>query len=125
MAPIAPPPPLVAAAASSDFTAYFDFDSWTLTAEDLTVITNVINTARAGGQSHITVVGHTDTSGGADYNQRLSVRRANVVVEALVDMGARRAAIQASGVGKTDLAVQTPDQTREARNRRAVIGLSP
>jgi outer membrane protein OmpA-like peptidoglycan-associated protein len=48
-----------------------------------------------------------------------------VVVEALVDMGARRAAIQASGVGKTDLAVQTPDQTREAKNRRTVIDLLP
>jgi outer membrane protein OmpA-like peptidoglycan-associated protein len=127
MAPIAPPPPPVAAApaATTDYTVYFDFDSWTLTAEDLTVITNVINTARAGGQSHITVVGHTDTVGGVDFNQRLSVRRANVVVEALVDMGARRAAIQASGVGKTDLAVQTPDQTREAKNRRTVIDLLP
>ena len=81
----------------ADFTVYFDFDSWTLTAEDLKVITDVINTARAGGQTHITIVGHTDTSGSADYNQKLSVRRANVVVEALVDMGARRAAIQAIG----------------------------
>ena len=117
-----PPPP---AAAPADYTVYFDFDSWTLTAEDLTVITNVINTARAGGQTHITVVGHTDTSGSAAYNQRLSVRRANVVVEALVDMGARRAAIQASGVGKTDLAVQTPDDVKEAKNRRTVIDLDP
>ena len=124
-APVAPLAPVAAAAPPADFTAYFEFDSWTLTAEDLTVITNVINTARAGGQSHITVVGHTDTSGAADYNQRLSVRRANVVVEALVDMGARRAAIQSSGVGKTDLAVQTPDNTKEARNRRAVIDLLP
>jgi outer membrane protein OmpA-like peptidoglycan-associated protein len=129
--PAPPPPPPVAAAPSSppppsgSFTAYFDFDSWTLTAEDLTVLTNVINTARAGGQSHISVVGHTDTSGSAAYNQRLSVRRANVVVEALVDMGARRAAIQASGVGETDLAVQTPDGVKEAKNRRAVIDLTP
>ncbi len=120
----------VSAAASAgatppDYTVYFDFDSWTLTAEDLAVITNAINTARAGGQSHITVVGHTDTSGSAAYNQRLSVRRANVVVEALVDMGARRAAIQASGVGKTDLAVQTPDGVKEAKNRRSVIALIP
>jgi outer membrane protein OmpA-like peptidoglycan-associated protein len=121
VAPIAAPPP---PPAPSDFTVYFNFDSWTLTAEDLTVITNVINTARAGGQSHITVVGHTDTSGSAEYNQKLSVRRANVVVEALVDMGARRAAIQASGVGETDLAVQTPDNTKEAKNRRSVIGLT-
>ena len=126
VAPVAPPPPVAAMPApSNDFTVYFDFDSWTLTAEDLTVITNVINIARAGGQSRITVVGHTDTVGSADFNQRLSVRRANVVVEALVDMGARRAAIQASGVGKTDLAVQTPDQTREAKNRRTVIDLAP
>ena len=122
-APVAAPSPTQAT--PPDYTVYFDLDSWTLTAEDLAVITNAINTARAGGQSHITVVGHTDTSGSAAYNQRLSVRRANVVVEALVDMGARRAAIQASGVGETDLAVQTPDNTREARNRRAVVGLQP
>src|SRR6185437_6432397 len=117
-APIASAPiasaPAPTPATPPDYTVYFDFDSWTLTAEDLAVITNVINTARAGGQGEITVVGHTDTSGSAAYNQRLSVRRANVVVEALVDMGARRAAIQASGVGKTDLAVPTPDGVKEA-----------
>ncbi len=114
-----------APAAPPDYTAYFNLDSWTLTAEDLAVITNAINTARAGGQSRITVVGHTDTSGSAAYNQRLSVRRANVVVEAMVDMGARRDAIQASGVGKTDLAVPTPDGVKEAKNRRSVIALIP
>ncbi len=128
VAPIAPPPPVAAAPMApppAENTVYFDFNSWTLTAENLTVITNVINTARTGGQSRITVVGHTDTSGAPDYNQRLSVRRANVVVEALIDMGARRAAIEASGVGENDLAVQTPDGTKEAKNRRAVIGLQP
>jgi OOP family OmpA-OmpF porin len=118
-APVAAPP------APADYTVYFDLDSWTLTAEDLTVITNVINNARAGGQSRITVVGHTDTSGSAAHNKRLSVRRANVVVEALVDLGARRAAIQASGVGENDLAVPTPDGTKEAKNRRAVIAILP
>jgi outer membrane protein OmpA-like peptidoglycan-associated protein len=119
-APVAAPPP-----APSDYTVYFDLDSWTLTAEDLAVITNVINTARAGGQSRITIVGHTDTSGSAAYNKRLSLHRANVVVEALVDMGARRAAIQATGVGESDLAVPTEDGVKEAKNRRAVIGLQP
>jgi outer membrane protein OmpA-like peptidoglycan-associated protein len=119
------PPAAPAPASSTTFTTYFEFDSWTLTAEDLTVLTNVINTARTGGQAHITVVGHTDTSGSNEYNQRLSVHRANVVVEALVDMGARRNAIQASGVGENDLAVQTGDNVKEAKNRRAVIDLKP
>ena len=89
------------------------------------MLTNVINSARTGGQSNINIVGHADTSGEADYNQRLSVQRANVVVEALVQMGARRAALHASGVGETDLAVQTGDGVREARNRRTVITLQP
>ena len=130
--PVAPAPvpapvpaPASAAAQSSDFNVYFDFDSWTLKAEQLHVLTDVINTARSGGQANINVVGHTDTSGSADYNQKLSVHRANVVVEALVDMGARRAAIHASGVGETDLAVPTPDGVKEAKNRRTVISLQP
>jgi len=132
--PAPPPPPpqpepaqssAPAPTASSDYTVYFEFDSWTLTGEDLTVLTQVINTVRAGGQTHITVVGHTDTSGSAGYNQKLSVERANVVVEALVDMGARRKSITASGVGETDLAVETADGVREPKNRRTVIDLTP
>jgi OOP family OmpA-OmpF porin len=120
-----PPPPPPPVAAPADYTVYFDFDSWTLTGEQLTVLQNAINTARAGRQSRITVVGHTDTSGSAAYNQGLSVRRANVVVETLVDMGARREAITASGVGEADLAVQTPDGVREPKNRRTVVTLMP
>jgi OOP family OmpA-OmpF porin len=135
--PVAPPPvsapapaPVPApapapAAQSSDFTVYFDFDSWTLKAEQLTVLDQVIATARSGGQSNINIVGHTDTSGTSEYNQALSVKRANVVVEALVKMGARRAALHASGVGETDLAVQTEDGVKEAKNRRTVISLQP
>jgi len=123
-APVPPPAP-APAAASNDFTVYFDFDSWTLKAEQLKVLDDVIATARSGGQSNIVIVGHTDTSGPDDYNQKLSVKRANVVVEALVQMGARRTALHASGVGETDLAVQTGDGVKEAKNRRTVITLQP
>jgi outer membrane protein OmpA-like peptidoglycan-associated protein len=113
------------AAPASDYTILFEFDSWTLTAEDLAVLTQAVNTARQGGQSRITIVGHTDTSGDAAYNRRLSLRRAKVAMEAMVDMGARRAAISISGAGESDLAVQTGEGVREARNRRDVITLLP
>jgi OOP family OmpA-OmpF porin len=118
---VAPPP----AAPPSGYTAYFDFDSWTLSAEDLAVLQQAIADARSGGQAHIAVVGHTDTSGSARYNMRLSKKRANVVKDALADMGARRAAISTTGVGKTDLAVPTGDGVREPKNRRAVVTLQP
>ena len=108
-----------------DFTVYFDFDSWTLSGEQLAVLQSAINAARAGQQSHITVVGHTDTSGSASYNQGLSVKRANVVKDVLVQMGARPDSIQTSGVGETDLAVQTADGVKEAKNRRSVVTLLP
>ena len=113
------------AAPASDYTILFEFDSWTLTAEDLAVLTQAVDTARAGGQSRITIVGHTDTSGDDGYNRRLSLRRAKVAMEAMIDIGARRAAISISGVGQSDLAVQTGDGVREAKNRRDVITLLP
>jgi outer membrane protein OmpA-like peptidoglycan-associated protein len=110
---------------SADYQVYFDLNSWDLKAEQLTTIQQAIATARAGGQSRIAIVGHTDTSGSAGYNQRLSVKRANVVEEALVDLGARREAISVSGVGESDLAVQTADGVKEPKNRRAVVTLVP
>ena len=91
----------------------------------MTGLDQVIATARSGGQGNIAIVGHTDTSGSADYNKRLSVHRANVVAEALVKMGARRTDVHASGVGETGLAVQTEDGVKEAKNRRTVITLQP
>ena len=124
-APVSAPAPAPAPAPANNFTVYFDFDSWTLKAEQLKVLDDVISTARSGGQANIIIVGHTDTSGSSEYNQKLSVKRANVVVEALVQMGARRAALHASGVGETDLAVETGDNVKEAKNRRAVITLQP
>jgi outer membrane protein OmpA-like peptidoglycan-associated protein len=122
-APMAAPAP--SAGPAADYTVYFDWDSWTLTAEDLTTISAAIDAARRGQQSHIIVVGHTDTSGSADFNQKLSERRANIVKDVLVQMGARPEAIQTSGVGEADLAVATGDGVKEPKNRRSVITLQP
>jgi OOP family OmpA-OmpF porin len=121
----APPAPPPSAAPGADYTVYFEFDSWSLSGEALTTLQNAIDAARAGKQSRINIVGHTDTSGDTGYNQGLSVRRANVVKEALISMGARSEAITTSGVGESDLAVATGDGVREQRNRRAVVMLVP
>ncbi|HXC56566.1 MAG TPA: OmpA family protein [Rhizomicrobium sp.] len=121
----APPPMATAPAPAADYTVYFDFDSWTLSGEQLTVLQQAIDAARRGQQSRIAIVGHTDTSGSALYNRGLSVRRANVVKDVLVQMGARPESISTEGVGENDLAVPTPDGVREPKNRRAVVTLMP
>ena len=89
------------------------------------VLHQAIEAAFTGRQSRITVVGHTDTSGTEALNKTLSLNRAKAVKAALVRMGARPAAVQISGVGESDLAVQTPDGVANAQNRRAVVTLLP
>jgi len=72
------------------------------------------------------IEGHTDTVGRPDANMVLSQQRADAVVsylEAKFNIPSSR--LEAIGVGENDLAVQTPDQTPELRNRRVhVVNLS-
>ena len=75
------------------------------------------------GGLRIEVTGHTDTSGSPQYNQGLSVRRANAVAAGLVRLGVPRNEITARGVGESQLLVSTPDNTREPQNRRVEIVL--
>jgi OOP family OmpA-OmpF porin len=121
--PATPGPQSSSSAKSPTYLVNFAFNSTTLTPYAMSVLQRAIADARAGGQPKIEVVGHTDTSGGEDYNLHLSIRRAEVVRDALVDLGARREAIETAGAGETDLAVQTGDGVRNVENRRSVIAL--
>ena len=49
------------------------------------------------------VEGHTDAAGNADYNLKLSERRANSVIRYLVSKGVRQGNLIAVGMGKSDL----------------------
>ena len=122
-APPTPGPQSSSSAKSPAYRVTFAFDSATLTPVGMSVLQRAIADARVGGQPKIEVVGHTDTAGGEAYNMRLSIRRAEIVRDALVALGARREAIETNGVGETDLAVQTAAGVREPQNRRSVITL--
>jgi outer membrane protein OmpA-like peptidoglycan-associated protein len=123
--PMAPqqaaPPAAAAPAPAREFTVYFDFNKSTLTSAGRDVIKHAAAAAQQGSMAHISVTGHTDTVGSAEFNQRLSERRANVVRQALIAAGVPASAVTANGVGKTELAVPTADGVKEPRNRRAVI----
>ena len=68
------------------------------------------------------IVGHTDTVGNADTNQSLSEQRAQAVKSYLQSkFGVADSRLQAQGVGESDLAVQTPANTPNARNRRVEV----
>ncbi len=78
----------------------------------------LIAAMRASPASAVQLKGHTDTMGSVPYNLALSERRALLIRTELMGAGIAPARITFRGVGKTELAVPTPDQRREVRNRR-------
>jgi OmpA-OmpF porin, OOP family len=68
------------------------------------------------------VEGHTDTVGSQTYNQALSQRRAEAVVNYIESKyGVPAARLDAVGMGDKGLLVKTPPQTAEPRNRRVEV----
>jgi hypothetical protein len=103
------------------YTVYFALDSASLDADARRIVETAAADFQRTGSAQIDVRGHTDTSGDAGYNERLSERRAEVVAEELTRLGVPSSTISTTGVGQTDLAVQTGDGVREAANRRVEI----
>ena len=64
---------------------------------------------------------YTDTSGTPQYNQGLSIRRAQTVAAERVRDGAPQGAIAIQRFGKTHLLVPTGPGVREPQNRRVAI----
>jgi outer membrane protein OmpA-like peptidoglycan-associated protein len=63
---------------------YFDFASDKIRAESTPVLKEIADALRANPTWKLTIEGHTDSVGGADYNLDLSKRRASAVKDALV-----------------------------------------
>jgi outer membrane protein OmpA-like peptidoglycan-associated protein len=71
----------------------------------------------------VLVVGHTDTVGAPQKNDKLSLQRAQRVKADLVRKGIATSRVQASGRGEREPIVQTRDGVDEPRNRRVEINV--
>lgn len=118
-APLPPCPP--AAVTPGPFLVFFDFDKSLITPEASAILDRAAEQFAATGQVSVALTGNTDTSGSADYNLALSQRRADAVRNYMVGKGVPGGAASATGVGETNLLVQTADGVREPQNRRVEI----
>ena len=99
---------------------YFDFDKFNLSNVSKNKIKSFI--IKNGSQiNEYLVIGHTDTKGSKNYNLSLSIKRAEVVKEILIDYGIKSSSIKILGRGEETLAIQTPDDTKQPANRRVEI----
>jgi outer membrane protein OmpA-like peptidoglycan-associated protein len=113
--PPAPPPP------SKAWMVFFDTNSTTLSQQATMTITEAVNVAKSMPNARVAVTGYTDTDGSPAYNQQLSIRRADAVKNALVSNGIAPQAISVNGTGEAGLLIDTPDQTKNEKNRRVQI----
>ncbi|MEO0499815.1 MAG: OmpA family protein [Pseudomonadota bacterium] len=116
--PPPPPPPPV-----QEFIVFFDFDESAISTAAEDTLRQAAEAYRDGGNTSVTLAGHADASGPADYNVGLSQRRADAVRGVLVSMGVPESVIAMEAFGESRLLVETADGVREPQNRRVEINL--
>ncbi len=99
----------------------FDFDSAALSGSGRVAVQAAAEEAARAPEARVVVIGHTDRSGPDAYNLELSLRRGDVVREALIADGVEAARIEVTARGEWDPAVPTADGVREPANRRVEI----
>ena len=107
----------------ANFLLYFITGKDELTPESTSELDNVLAEMKTRPVPDVLVIGHTDTVGAADANDRLSMQRADRVKGFLTGIGIPADRIQTAGRGERELLVPTADNVDEPRNRRVEISV--
>jgi outer membrane protein W len=99
----------------------FAFDSAELTAQDKATLDTAAARLKELQFVEGTATGHTDNIGTAEYNQKLSERRAQAVVDYLAAKGVYPGRIKPSGMGLTKPIADNATEEGRAQNRRVTI----
>jgi outer membrane protein OmpA-like peptidoglycan-associated protein len=103
----------------------FGFGADRLGPDEIETVARLASSLMAVGLMQVRVEGHTDSIGDAAVNQRLSLRRAEVVAREMEARGFPAAGLQARGLGATrPIADNTTEAGRTQNRRVAVIVLS-
>lgn len=127
-APAAPSPPPVPAYEKHTVsaTALFDFDKSVLKPAGKEAIHGLDADIKSSKAKviDINVVGYTDSVGTEEYNQELSVRRANAVKEYMVSEGIDPGIIDVKGMGEAEPVASNDTAEGRAQNRRVEISIA-
>ena len=103
----------------------FGFGADRLGPDEVGTVARLTDSLIKVGLTRVRVEGHTDSIGDAAVNQRLSLRRAEVVAREMESRGFPAAGLQARGLGATRPIADNATEAGRTQNRRvAVIVLS-
>lgn len=103
----------------------FAVNSSDLQPESTAVIERLTKILLGIGVGGTMVEGHTDSTGSSEYNQALSLRRAQAVKAAMVVTGMAEPAVRVIGLGETDPIESNDTDEGRAQNRRVVVIVAP
>lgn len=104
------------------FTINFLFDSATQLAPESSATVDKLKAVLATWPApHLSVVGHTDLAGAQEFNDKLSMQRAQTVAGFLIKAGIPARQIETAARGKREPVVHTADGVPNQMNRRVVI----
>jgi len=120
--PAAPAP--AAASTARPFLIFFDWDRSNINDSARPTINEITSTIKANPNANVRIAGHADKSGTDRYNDALSRRRADAVLNALTQQGLQRSRATVESFGESRPLVDTPDGVREPQNRRVEVNIS-
>jgi outer membrane protein OmpA-like peptidoglycan-associated protein len=102
-------------------TIYFEFESFEVASSSRELIYFLANKLATNFQYSIELIGHTSEEGSDEFNNQLSLNRANEVAKYFMDFGITTNRISTSGVGKSQPLFKVGTETEIAKNRRVEI----
>lgn len=109
---------------SFDLTVQFAFNSDEITGVAFQEMLELLRFLREYPSTTAVIEGHTDSVGAEQYNQELSQRRAQAVVEALTNSGVARNRLTARGYGESRPIASNATEEGRAQNRRVTVVVS-
>jgi outer membrane protein OmpA-like peptidoglycan-associated protein len=101
---------------------HFAFDKATIRKETKGLISDIAKTLKVNPRWTLEIRGHTDSIGGAKYNAKLSMQRANSVKARLVQRyGIKASRLRTSGAGATESKATNATLQGRAINRRVEL----
>lgn len=99
----------------------FDVDMSDITTKGKEVVSQIAEALQKDKSLKISIEGHTDNTGDAAHNKKLSNDRANSVMNALISVGINKSRLTAKGFGSEKPLVATDSEENKAKNRRVEL----
>jgi outer membrane protein OmpA-like peptidoglycan-associated protein len=101
---------------------HFEHNSANISPDSMSIVEEIADVLREKSEiALVEIQGHTDNTGEASYNQRLSQERADAVKEALMLLEVQGSRLSAKGYGRDRPLVPNVSDVNRARNRRVQL----